>query len=411
MLGVANNSAACGETSSWLASLTAIGPAYGSIATTVVWPTALGHVGTTYAICAQGSTGTASASYEVLASTPPALSLSTASAQVGQSVTVQGTSFYSGSNITLLIAAPGATRVLATIQPFGDGTFSYAYTPIASDIGRTTLTASSASESGAPPALQASALLVIVAVGAPTATPAPTASATATIPIIGVGRTSSPADSHPLQTPPWLLLGSVMGGLLLLIGILLIIAIRQLRPVMPREAYLTGIQPATGTGVYPHVGSGSIPSMYGDDPRGTGGFARSDLFSLQPGPVGAVEGWDDEPEDSGPGPDWHPRPMGGTHARMPAIDEPTDPIAAWAGESEPSGGSPLSSANAYEPTTEDGSAAHPTNAGEDGSAARAETSQPGFPVSDQPPTEDTDGHDPANTNPDNTSPDDSADEH
>lgn len=338
-VGAATSAAECASSGSWRVTFgTTSSGASGTIRFTSVWPTSLATPGVTYRICAQSSAGSANAGYEVLSSLPPTLALSAASARVGQSVAITGTSFYGVPRVTLVLSSARGAHLLTSLVPYADGTFTYRFVVSPGDVGTATITATSPAEGSAPPAIQASAVIVVVAAGTPVPTITPTsAPITSTLP-----GNSTPPSLQAASGPSVrlvLLLATLLGGVLVLLVALLVLLLRRGQPGGPVPAYLA---PA------------------GIDRRLAEGFTTSGLpgaSSRMPARdiPGAAAAWEDGPEeDAGPGPDWHPRPMGGTHARIPAVgpdDEPSPypDTEAWSGEPTWYDASPDESGYSYEP--------------------------------------------------------------
>lgn len=302
-IGAAQASANCGTASSWSTTFGTVQPSSGgAFSFTFVWPVALGNTSAPYAICATSDAGVASTSYHVLVDAPPILSFSGPTVQVGAAVTVSGSNFYAGQVALTVATANGGSRPLATIAPNSDGTFSYPYVAAAGDVGTVDIVAQTPSESGAAPALQASAAVIVQATPSPTATatatpdPTPTATAAATA-------TATSTGGHPAPLGNGLLILLAIGlllALLLVIGAIIFLVLRR------------------GGGDDTPGGPGSPPSTPGgygtyNDFGASGQFHRSGVQRMDEEtvrtPVGRVSQWD--APTAGPGPEWSPRPMSG----------------------------------------------------------------------------------------------------
>ncbi len=240
----------------------------GSFTTTIDWPATLAVSGTAYLLCATddgGSSATAAQIYRVRSASPPALSVSLSQAAVGQEVHIEGSNFIGVSSVTVMVQTPKGQRPLATLAPdLKDGSFVHNYIPVRIDMGTVTLTASSAPDGSAPPALQATASLTIGPPLAPTATVFTTAVPDSTPTIVFAQSSGGALDSLGLVV----LLA--VGGLLLLLALVGVAAWLMLRARQPR--YTPAPRPATamrqtarvpaGVGVRP---SGARQRIWADD--------------------------------------------------------------------------------------------------------------------------------------------------
>ncbi|MBF6592659.1 MAG: hypothetical protein IVW57_19285 [Ktedonobacterales bacterium] len=116
---------------------------------------------------------------------------------------------------------------------------------------------------------------------------------------------------------------------------------------------------------------------------------------------GRVAEWEDE--EDGPGPDWQPRPMGGTRARLPAVESvpgdgydtaPPDP---WGDVTDAHAVSPYASGYSYQPLAPLSPIGH-----QDGAQTNpAADPSPGDGAQEAPPQPPDLAGGSANTNPDN----------
>jgi len=216
-------------------------PSGGSFTTTFDWPATLAVSGTAYLLCATddgGSSATAAQIYRVRSAAPPALSLSLSQAAVGQEVQIAGANFIGASSVTVMVRTPKGERPLATLAPDRkDGSFVHNYIPVRIDMGTVTLSASSAPDGSAPPALQATASLTIGAPLAPTATVVATAVPTTNPTIVFAHPSRGALDSLGL------LAVLAAGGLLLLLPLMALAAWLILHGRLPR--YTPAPRPAS----------------------------------------------------------------------------------------------------------------------------------------------------------------------
>jgi hypothetical protein len=329
--------------------LTTVSVNGGAISKTFLWPTSLNNG--TYYICASGITSGAP-SYQVLAATPPTLSLSAPSIPLGQTLTINGSSFVglpSGGQVFLSeVDSSGHTVTLpngGVVAP--DGTFSTMWT-VTGNTGNMTIRAVSQQENGAvQPVLQAGAQVVVQ----------PAATAIVTVTIVPTATVVGGATPGTQQTGGNTGLVALVIGMVGLLAILLGIAAFLL---LGRHNGPDGDDPSgsSGTGGYApgeypgyaarNRETAKVPQigMTGRQPA-AGQYGRSGFYDPPGGfagqPTGGVSRWE-EPEPT-PGPDWQPRPMSG----HPQDYEPTgfqgggfDPNAGWAYDAGPinSGGGP-----------------------------------------------------------------------
>ncbi len=293
--------------------------------TTFIWPSNLSS-GTWY-ICADHLTSGAPA-YGVLGSGPPTLSLSAATASVGDTITLTGSNFVgysSGTSISITESSESSSQAPltltgATLGP--NGSFSVSETLSKSFVGNNvTITAYSPAEAGAPPALQASASLTVQDL-------TPTATVIVTPTTVTTGGASLPDPNPNKQSSgTGLIVLLIVGIVLALLVILGVVAYLVLRGRNGGEPGSSGEYGGGG-------GAGGFGGASGYGQGATGRysqvnqFGRSGVFDTpnaytepHAGPaVGGVSQWDepavggvsqwDEPETT-PGPDWQPRPMTG----------------------------------------------------------------------------------------------------
>jgi hypothetical protein len=273
----------------------------GSFTVTLAWPTSLASSGTAYLLCASSTAGpplTAAQTYRVRSSSAPALALSLTQAGVGQEVQIQGSNFVGASQVSLEVQTRRGTRALPTIAPDPkDGSFATTYTPASADQGAVTITATSAPESSAPPALQANATL---AVGpplppTPTVTPAPSEAD-------GPGIIVTSSDENTIAPSVLLAVGALL-GLLALAGM---VAWLVLRPRPRRRA--APAPPPPGAWPVPRSNlwsSDPDPAPRSETARVPVGAAARSTGRVRAAPSAAP------PESSVPPPDWQRRPMTG----------------------------------------------------------------------------------------------------
>ncbi len=200
------------------------------------WPnTAIGQ----FYICAfDTTTPTAvtpsSQPFQVLSTTPPSISISNNSPNIGDTITVQGQGFLPGNQPVDIYLAPIGQQTgtkLATVTVGNDGSFSQDVTLPSSPSGQLTVTAlARPAVNGAIPPMSAQ---VPINVGATASTPTPTPPGTAT-----------PA---PAQTSPGTTSNSSGSGLILvLLVVLLVLVILAIFGVL--IWYVTGTRPPAGVG-------------------------------------------------------------------------------------------------------------------------------------------------------------------
>ena len=320
-IGVATSTTACANTGTWSATVGQAAPASdGSFTKSFIWPAALGKNANPYYVCAGEASLVYVAStntYTVLSNQPPVLTLSTLDIQAGKPVTITGSNFYgapSGNSIRVSING----NLVQSVAADGQGTFAVTYTTAPRDVGNATVTASSPSEGGAPPALTASASLVVQA--APTVTATVSASPSASVAVtptvaqtvtVGGSAASNGGSSPGNSSSNGLLLGLVIASIIALAviaGLIAFVIMRRRNGSAP--AYL---DPYSG---YAGSGYNSGPQHYGpgtDRYNALPPFARSGPYDVTDpiahGSLGGVSQWD-EPDPT-PGPDWQPRPMSG----------------------------------------------------------------------------------------------------
>jgi hypothetical protein len=289
----------------------------GSFTATFVWPATI-TVGNYY-ICTAGMTNS-TAVYQVLSSSPPALSLSTLSAQIGQPLTIQGTNFVglpTGAMVSLTESGSqtggGQPPVTLQLNPVVDnnGSFSVTWTVQGPTTGLVTIRAFADSESGHPAVLQASATVTVQAAATATATAAisPTAQAT----IAGGGGVAPPTSNGSILLIVVLIVGIII-AIAVIVGIVFYLTMRRRGPQAGQ-----GKTPGyNGYGGYGGYGETTIQSS-SQYPLGAqdGGFSGSGQFGW-PQAEGQVSQWEDT--NSQPGPDWQPRPMSGYY---PSYNDPT----------------------------------------------------------------------------------------
>ncbi|HEX8032813.1 MAG TPA: hypothetical protein VF510_03150, partial [Ktedonobacterales bacterium] len=276
----------------------------GSFSTTFIWPTNLGNG--TYYLCANGLTSGAP-TYQVIASSPPTLSLSVSTALAGDSVTITGSNFVgvpNGTAISITESAGGAPRTL-TPATLGDGSFSVSETLSKDIVGNNvTINAYSQPEGASTPVLQASASLTVQG-----STPTPTVTVAPT-PTLSGGTTLPDTGKSNQSGNTGLIVLLIVGIVLALLVILGVVAYLVLRGRNGGEPGPGGEYPGGGGyGGYGQTATGRYPqaNQYGR----SGVFDTPNAYTepYAGPPVGGVSQWD-EPEPA-PGPDWQPRPMTG----------------------------------------------------------------------------------------------------
>lgn len=346
-IGAAQSAANCASGTTWATTFTTQQASGGSFTATFTWPSSLSSG--TYALCAapaQGggpaaAGGVAGQTYTVKSSQPPALSLSTSSAQVGQTITISGANFVGVSNVNISIVQNGASTLITTVNPDGNGNFATQYQPTANYVGNVKITASSEAEGNAPPALTAQASLVVGA--APTVTPSPspspspspTAEATATSAVLTPPPNKQSGGGGGLII---LLIVGIVLSLLVIIGAVAFLLLRQRGGPEQQQGYPGG-QGGPGGGYGGYSGTGYGPAQTGRYST-SGTYGRSGMFDVpEPynGPqVGGVAQWG-EPEPL-PGADWQPRPMSGARSRYDDPNYPQYPTTDYPTTGYPQGG-------------------------------------------------------------------------
>jgi hypothetical protein len=292
----------------------------GHIFFSFTWPTSLTQTSAPYSVCATNASGTVSVNYQVASAAAPALAFSVDSAQVGVLLTINGSNFVGVGPITITAQGPqGNARLVTTVTPLDNGTFSVPFTPTVRDVGTVTVRAASASEGGAPSAISISSKIKVAAAATATPTLAPTPTTSIST---GLGNPTSNDTGTPATVIVLVVVG-ILFALLAIGGVVVFMLIR--RRGMPGGPdgqdpgfYGPGSQPG-GYGPYGQTAYGPSPvdgysetAQYGSS--GFGGMSGA----YRGGQAGGVASWDDPAldEDGGPGPDWHPRPMTG-HWRAP----------------------------------------------------------------------------------------------
>jgi hypothetical protein len=311
----------CSNKSGWAKSFGSPKPnGSGHISFSFTWPASLTQTSAPYSICATNASGTVSVNYQVASAAAPAIAFSVDSAQVGVLLTINGSNFVGAGPITITAqGSQGSARLVTTVTPLDNGTFSVPFTPTVRDVGTVTVRATSASEGGAPSAISVSSKIKVAAAATATPTLAPTPTTSTTV---GLGT----PDSNGTGTPAAVVVLAVVGILFALLaigGVVVFLLIRRrgmLGGPDGQDPEFYGQGPGTG-GYGPYDQTAYGGSMAGGYPAagqyGQSGFGR--MSGVYPGsPAGGVAAWDDPPtdEDGEPGPDWHPRPMTG-HWRAP----------------------------------------------------------------------------------------------
>ena len=321
----------CSSTQANLASVSTSG---GSFTQTFIWPPSLPNG--TYYICANGTSS--GPSYQQLATSAPAISLSAPSAAQESQLVISGSNFVglsAGSSIQL-VAEQGSSQ--ASIQSGvvdANGQFNVPWMVDVSFTGTVVIVAQSPPEGTAPPVLQASASVTIT----PPATATASATASVSPTASGAGGVSTGGKN-----------GSGGGGALLVLLIVLLIVVLLVGGgaaafILMRRNSKGGPGPQApyppGGGYPGYPGSGYSPSPYGasspgwDAPTrgmgsmgmgdtrqsgqygggmGTGGYGAAGAYGGYGGSgVGAVSQWDEPTEEYGdePSASWQPRPMTG----------------------------------------------------------------------------------------------------
>ncbi|HEX6817168.1 MAG TPA: hypothetical protein VF120_02250 [Ktedonobacterales bacterium] len=253
----------CGSSGTALAQVTV--DTNGTFTTTVVWPSSLASLGASYALCASTDSHTfvsAPQKYRVRAASAPSLALTLSPPAVGQETQIEGSNFVGASSAQITItSSSGHTRTLANVVPdLKDGSFIQSYTPAAGDLGSVILSAASAPDGNAPPALQAS-LSVQVATAALTTTSA------SPVPTTATSATATPISAPPGSSFAVVILVA-LASLLLALLLIGVAAWLLLSPRRPRVA-------ARGRRArYPYAASDSDRAPGGFEPGGfeTDGF-------------------------------------------------------------------------------------------------------------------------------------------
>ncbi len=286
---------------------------------TFIWPSTLPNG--TYSICADGTTS--GPAYQQLASSAPALSLSSPSVSQESQLIISGSNFVglpAGSSIQLSAQQGSAKTTISPAVIDASGQFTQPWTVDFSQTGTVLIVAQSAPEGSAPPVLQATASVNILPPA--TATASATVSATPTTAAGGIG-VGTPGNSGSNG-------GGGAGLVLLLVLVLVVLLVgggaaaffllrrRTSGPQAPYPASVGAYPRYSPYGSPPQAGwdattgrlSGAGPTgQYGAPGMGTygepGGYA--------PGSIGGVSQWDEPTQEFGdePGPGWQPRPMTG----------------------------------------------------------------------------------------------------
>jgi|GEM_PF-1094747 hypothetical protein len=301
-------------------SLTTASVSGGTISTTFIWP--LSFSPRTYYICAAGMTSS-SAAYQVLTSSPPTLSLSASTIQMGQQLIIQGSNFAglpSGATVALTESTTQPSSGNAITLPVnavadGNGGFSVTWTVDGPYNGSVTINAYGDTEGSAPAVLQASAVVNIGAAPTATATANASPSAVATA-SVNTGVTPTNTGGGSSAGLIILLITGIILSLLVILGVVIFLTVRnrgnQGQGQAPGYGDYGGYGGGgTGTAQVPQFGQGMTNGMFPTNgqfaQRGTGRFEATQQYGGQQ--AGAVSQWDDM--DSQPGPDWQPRPMTG----------------------------------------------------------------------------------------------------
>jgi hypothetical protein len=293
----------------------------GSFTATFVWPAT--YPAAVYYICTAGMSNS-TAVYQVLSSSPPALSLSTLSIQIGQPLTIQGTNFVglpTGAMVSFTESGSqtGGGQPPVTLPVTGvvdsSGNFSVTWTVKGPATGIVTIRAFADSEGGAPAVLQASATVTIQATATATIAISPTAQAT-----IAGGAGGGSSSSKGSAGSVVLIIALVVGILIaiaVIVGIVIYLTMRRRGP-QKGQGQAPGYTGYNGYGGYGSYGDTTIQSS-SQYPAGAqdSGFSGAGQFGWPPA-GGQVSQWEDI--DSQPGPDWQPRPMSGNY---PSYNDPT----------------------------------------------------------------------------------------
>lgn len=356
-VGAASSATNCVSGQTWTTTFATFTPSSGSFSGVVNWPSSLSSG--TYALCAAAAESgvpaaaggvAASQTYTVKASSPPALTLSDYTVQVGRTVTINGSNFVGVASVNLSYGnqSVGMTPI-QTVNPDGNGNFAVQFTPSGTGVtGNVTIAAASSPDPGAQqPALSTTASLVIAA--APTATPSPSPSPSPT-PTAQATSTSAALAAPPTKTDTsggngliiFLIVGIVL-SLLVILGAVAFLLLR--RRGGPDTGYPGGPGGPGGgySGTGPVTSYGQSATGYGPAPTGrystSGTYGRSGMLDVpEPytGPqIGGVAQW--EEPDPLPDPGWQPRPMSGSRARFDDPSYPQYPATGYPTEGYPGG--------------------------------------------------------------------------
>ena len=313
-----------------LGTLATVDTSGGSVSKTFIWPVSFA-VGTYY-ICTDGMTAS-TASFQVLTSLPPTLSLSALSVDIGQALTIQGRNFAglaAGAAVSLTESASpgGGSESPQTLSANGvvdsNGAFSVTWTVQGPETGPVTITAYAGFEGSSPAVLQASASLTIQPAATATATIAPSPTAVATTAPVGGATSPSPPSSANTTNAMGLIILLVAGIIISMLVILGIVVYLILRRRTPENG--GGQNPSyQGNNSY---GSYDDPTIHLPSPQwGPSATLSSTGQYAWPQASGLVSKWEDP--DELPGPDWQPRPMSGYYPEYggSAFDRSTRPQA------------------------------------------------------------------------------------
>jgi hypothetical protein len=297
----------------------------GSFTATFVWPATF--PAGVYYICTAGMSNS-TAVYQVLSSSPPALSLSTLTIQIGQPLTIQGSNFVglpTGAMVSLTESGSqtggGQPPVTLQLNPVVDnnGSFSVSWTVQGPTTGLVTIRAFADSEGGHPAVLQASATVTIQAAATATATVAVSPTAQGTIAGGGGTNSTSNGSAGSIVLIVLLIVGILM-AIAVIVGIVIYLSVRRRDPHagQGQTPGYTGYTGYNGYGGYGSYGDTTIQSS-SQYPLGAqdDGFSGAGQFGW-PQAGGQVSQWEDT--NSQPGPDWQPRPMSGYY---PSYNDPT----------------------------------------------------------------------------------------
>jgi hypothetical protein len=310
-VGIAAPGVGCGDPNAWAQTLNHVRPAANqSIIYNFIWPSSLNATSGPYSVCAVNGAGSGGVSYQLLAVSPPALTVNPTTTNAGAIVTVSGTNFIGSGGVTLSVKnAQGETRNLTTLSPDATGSFSLQYQPRPTDLGDVTLRAFTSAPQGMRPALDANARLHVDTALTPTPGITPTVQ-------VGGAQTGDNNNSSLI-----LVVVGIAVFLMLLVGVAGIVFFVLARG---RKSPGAGSNSASG---YPGGGGpgyggqgGAYGGMYPGDAYmdGNPGWDaptqdrlptfEQGAYPPQTGHGAGVNGW---PESDDPDPGWRPRPMTG----------------------------------------------------------------------------------------------------